>query len=52
MWGINNLDRNVQFVHELYADISPEDIKTFAEVQQKLLQKLEDIKSSIKKSDS
>ena len=52
MWGINNLDRNVQFVQELYADISPEDIKTFAEVQQKLLQKLEDIKSSIKKSDS
>ena len=52
MWGINNLDRNVQFVQKLYADISPEDIKTFAEVQQKLLRKLEDIKSSSKKSDS
>ena len=43
-WGMCNLDRNIKFVNELYDGISAEDIKVFAEVQQKLLKKLSDIK--------
>ena len=39
-WGAENLDKNMRFVSELYADISERDIKTFAKVQQKLLNKL------------
>ena len=36
----DNMDKNMRFVSELYADISERDIKTFAKVQQKLLNKL------------
>lgn len=43
-WGMNNLERNIKFVHELYDGISDEDIRTFAEVQRRLLQKLAKIK--------
>ena len=43
-WGMNNLDRNVMFVQDLYSGISEKDIKTFAKVQQKLLVRLEKIK--------
>ena len=39
-WGAENLDKNMRFVSELYADISERDIKTFSKVQQKLLNKL------------
>ena len=39
-WGTDNMDKNMRFVSELYADISERDIKTFAKVQQKLLNKL------------
>ena len=39
-WGAEKLDKNMRFVSELYADISERDIKTFAKVQQKLLNKL------------
>ena len=38
-WGTDNMDKNMRFVSELYADISERDIKTFAKVQQKLLNK-------------
>lgn len=47
-WGIVNSERNVSFVSELYRGISQQDIKTFAEVQQNLLQRLEEIKERIK----
>lgn len=47
-WGIVNAERNVRFVSELYRGISQQDIKTFAEVQQNLLQRLEEIKERIK----
>lgn len=43
-WGMNNLERNVMFVQDLYSGISEKDIKTFAKVQQKLLVRLEKIK--------
>jgi len=46
-WGMNNFERNVMFVQELYSGISEKDIKTFAKVQQKLLAKLEMIKSGM-----
>ncbi len=46
-WGMNNLERNVMFVQELYSGISEKDIKTFAKVQQQLLAKLEMIKSDM-----
>ena len=46
-WGKNNLERNVMFVQELYSGISEKDIRTFAKVQQKLLAKLEVIKSDL-----
>ena len=39
-WGTDNMDKNMRFVSELYADISERDITTFAKVQQKLLNKL------------
>ena len=43
-WGENNLERNIQFVTELFSGISPEDIRTFADVQQKLLNRLTQMK--------
>ena len=46
-WGMNNLERNVMFVQELYSDLSEKDIKTFVKVQQKLLAKLEMIKTGL-----
>ena len=46
-WGENNLERNVMFVQELYSGISEKDIEAFAKVQQKLLAKLEMIKSGM-----
>jgi DNA-binding MarR family transcriptional regulator len=46
-WGMRNLDRNVMFVQELYSGISEKDIRTFAKVQQKLLAKLEVIRSDL-----
>lgn len=46
-WGKNNLEKNVMFVQELYSGISEKDIKAFAKVQQKLLAKLEMIKSGM-----
>ena len=50
-WGANNLERNMTFVSELYSDISERDIKTFAKVQQKLLNKLEVMKEELKNGD-
>ena len=47
-WGAVHTDQNMAFVGELYAGIAPKDIQTFAEVQQKLLQKLEEIKERMK----
>ena len=46
-WGMNNLEKNVMFVQELYSGISEKDIKTFAKVQQQLLAKLEMIKTDL-----
>ncbi len=46
-WGMRNLDRNAMFVQELYSGISEKDIRTFAKVQQKLLAKLEVIRSDL-----
>ena len=46
-WGKNNLEKNVMFVQELYSGISEKDIKAFAKVQQKVLAKLEMIKSGM-----
>ena len=46
-WGMNNLERNVLFVQELYSGLSAKDIKTFVIVQQKLLAKLEMIKTGL-----
>ena len=43
-WGENNLDRNLMFVQELFNGISAKVIKTFCNVQQKLLLKLSDMK--------
>jgi DNA-binding MarR family transcriptional regulator len=43
-WGIANAERNVRFVQELFEGISQKEIKTFADVQQKLLNKLDKIK--------
>ena len=43
-WGVDNLERNERFVKELYDGITQSEIRVFAEVQQKLLKKLEDIK--------
>ena len=50
-WGQANLDRNTSFVRELFDGIPPEDILTFAEVQQKLLQKLTEMKEQMRKED-
>ena len=50
-WGKNNFERNLKFVEELFEGISQKDIRTFANVQQKLLQKLESIKEEITKTD-
>jgi DNA-binding MarR family transcriptional regulator len=50
-WGANNLERNMSFVSELYSDISERDIKIFAKVQQKLLNKLEVMKEELKNGD-
>ena len=47
-WGANNLEKNMAFVSELYSDISERDIKTFAKVQQKLLDKLDTMKEELK----
>ena len=43
-WGEDNLDRNVRFVGELFDGISKEDIRIFADVQQRLLSRLAEIK--------
>ena len=43
-WGNDNLDRNIRFVRELFDGISEEDIKVFADVQQRLLRRLAEIK--------
>ena len=51
-WGANNLEKNMAFVSELYSDISERDIKTFAKVQQKLLDKLDTMKEELKKEDN
>ena len=50
-WGMNNLERNVLFVQELYSGISEKDIKIFATVQKKLLEKLEEIKCGVNGED-
>ena len=50
-WGANNLEKNMKFVSELYSDISERDIKTFAKVQQKLINRLEHIKKELKDRD-
>ena len=47
-WGKKNLEKNMVFVSELYSDISERDIKTFAKVQQKLLDKLDTMKEELK----
>ncbi|MCR5228331.1 MAG: MarR family transcriptional regulator [Eubacterium sp.] len=47
-WGKKNLEKNMAFVSELYSDISERDIKTFAKVQQKLLDKLDTMKEELK----
>ena len=47
-WGKDNLDRNVQFVTELFGGIDRKDIEVFTDVQQKLLQRLEQIKQQLK----
>lgn len=47
-WGKKNLKKNMAFVSELYSDISERDIKTFAKVQQKLLDKLDTMKEELK----
>ena len=47
-WGAENLDRNVRFVTELFGGIDRKDIEAFAGVQQKLLQRLEQIKEQLK----
>ena len=46
-WGANNLDRNLMFVEELFGGISAKDIKTFCNVQQKLLLRLSDMKEQL-----
>ncbi len=51
-WGKKNLEKNMVFVSELYSDISERDIKTFAKVQQKLLDKLDTMKEELKKEDN
>ena len=51
-WGTKNLEKNMVFVSELYSDISERDIKTFAKVQQKLLDKLDTMKEELKKEDN
>lgn len=47
-WGAENLDRNVRFVTELFGGIDRKDIEVFSGVQQKLLQRLEQIKQQLK----
>ena len=47
-WGKDNLDRNVQFVTGLFGGIPQKDIEVFTDVQQKLLQRLEQIKQQLK----
>ena len=51
-WGANKFDKNMKFVSELYSDISERDIKTFAKVQQKLLDKLSAMKEELKIEDN
>ena len=51
-WGAANLDRNLRFVQELFDGISPEDIRTFANVQQTLLHKLAEMKDKLRKDES
>ena len=46
-WGANNLDRNLIFVQELFGGISAKDIKTFCNVQQKLISRLADMKEHL-----
>ena len=46
-WGANNLDRNLMFVEELFGGISAKDIKTFCNVQQKLLLRLSVMKEQL-----
>lgn len=46
-WGAVNSERNVEFVQKLFDGISAKEIKIFAEVQQKLLHKLENIKMQL-----
>lgn len=50
-WGKDNLYRNVQFVTELFGGIPQKDIEVFTDVQQKLLQRLEQIKQQLKTED-
>ena len=47
-WGAQNLERNVSFVRELFDGIPKEDIRTFAEVQQMLIQKLVKLKEQLR----
>ena len=47
-WGKRNLERNVQFVSELFGGIPAEDIRTFADVQKQLLKKLTDMKEQFR----
>lgn len=49
-WGVKNLDRNVGFVRELFDGVSPEDIQTFAGVQQQLLKRLAEMKAGIQQN--
>lgn len=49
-WGVKNLDRNVNFVRELFDGISPEDIQKFAGVQQQLLKRLAEMKAGIQQN--
>lgn len=46
-WGANNMDRNLMFVRDLFGGISEKDIKTFCNVQQKLLSRLADMKEQL-----
>ena len=48
-WGENNLDRNVQFVNNLFDGVAEEEIAVFAEVQQKLIRRLEEMKEQMRK---
>ena len=43
-WGVDNLELNERFVKKLYDGITQDELQVFAEVQQKLLKKLAEIK--------